>query len=295
MKKNEINQLILWVIILAITSPLSFIGGMIVGGYLHVDFTLSADSASSWVSAIATVSIAVLTFILAKETWYLRAAQLEQLEQLRLDSIRPSVDFAFKISKVSVHLLELEIKNNGKGIAQNVSFEFKPVGDNLELIDNPIIEKLKELGAIKHGIATLGVEQTYTTFVLSFYDMMQDIGEEETFSTRFIVEISFADANGHLYSNKVTIDFSEYIGVVEVGGGDPSHKISKSLEKIASWAESLTRGSSKRISVETYNAEEREKEKERWEEIRQERQAQRDQQNQNVTSQSSRPPTTSAD
>ncbi len=125
--------------------------------------------------------------------------------------------------------------------------------------------------------------------------MMQDIGEEETFSTRFIVEISFADANGHLYSNKVTIDFSEYIGVVEVGGGDPSHKISKSLENIANWAESLTRGSSKRISVETYNAEEREKEKERWEEIRQERQAQRDQQNQNVTSQSSRPPTTSAD
>lgn len=277
MKKNEINTLILWIIILAVVTPLSFIGGMIFGGSLQTEFTLTADSASSWVSAIATVSIAILTFILAKETWYLRAAQNNQLEQLRLDAIRPSVDFAFKISDIHVQLLELEIKNTGKGIAQNVSFEFLNIDGRSELESNPIIDKLKELGAIKYGIASLGIDQLYTTFMFSFLDIMGQMGEDETFATKFIVKISFTDANGHKYTNEVTIDFSQYIGVVHAGGGSPTHNISKNIEKIAKWAESLTRSRSKRLTVNTFNAEERKQEEEEFERIRKEQMAKREQ------------------
>jgi len=277
MKKNEINTLILWVIILAIVTPLSFIGGMIFGGSLQTEFTLTADSASSWVSAIATVSIAILTFILAKETWYLRSAQNEQLKQLRLDAIRPSVDFSFRISDVHVQLLELEIKNSGKGIAQGVSFEFLEIDGKSGLKSNPITKKLKDLGAIKYGIASLGIDQLYTTFMFSFIDIMGEMGEDETFSTKFIVKISFSDANGHEYENAVTIDFSQYIGVVHAGGGSPTHNISKNIEKIAKWAESLTRSRSKRITVNTFNAEERKQESEEFERIHKEQMAKRDQ------------------
>jgi hypothetical protein len=290
MRKNESNTLILTVIILAVVTPLAFIGGMIFGGSLQTDFILTADSLSSWVSAIATVSIAILTFILAKETWYLRAAQSEQLEQLRLDAIRPSVDFTFVTSKISMQFIELEIKNTGKGIAQNISFTFLDPETRETATDNAIISKIKKLGAVNTGIASLGVEQTYSSFLFSFFDVMREMGETAAFSTRFIVRISFADANGHSYENEVTIDTSEYDGVVEVGDGDPIHRISKNIEKIAQWAESLTRSASKRISVDTYNSKEREKEQMEWEKIREERQKQREQHNQNVTSQSSRPP-----
>ncbi|WP_153767999.1 hypothetical protein [Endozoicomonas sp. OPT23] len=275
MKNNEINTLILWVIILAVVTPLAFIGGMIFGGSLQTEFTLTADSASSWVAAIATVSIAILTFILAKETWHLRAAQSEQLEQLRLDAIRPSVDFNFKISDVHVQLLELEIKNCGKGIAQNVSFEFLSIDNESEPENNPILDKLKDLGAIKYGIASLGIDQLYTTFMFSFIDIMGVMGEEETFATKFIVKIVFSDSNGHQYTNAVTIDFSQFIGVVHAGGGSPTHNISKNIEKIAKWAESLTRSRSKRITVNTFSSEEREQEEKEFERIRQEQQASR--------------------
>ncbi|WHI51097.1 hypothetical protein P3339_22310 [Microbulbifer sp. MLAF003] len=284
MKENKTNTLILSVIILAIITPLAFIGGIIFGDSLQPDFRLTADSLSSWVASIATVSIAILTFFLAKETWYLRAAQNEQLDQLRLDAIRPSVDFYFVTSKLSMQFIELEIKNNGKGIAQNINFRFLDPKTREIVKENEIIRKIKNLGAIKTGIASLGVEQIYNSFLFSFPDMIVKMGERETFSTKFIVQILFTDVNGHNYKNEVTIDTSEYEGVVEIGNGDPMHRISKDIEKIADWAESLTRNSGNRISVDTYNSEEREKERQKWESIREKRKKQREQQNQNVTS-----------
>lgn len=266
MKESERNKLILAVIILAVMTPISFIGGMAFGGAIQTDFILTADSLSSWVSAIATVSIAILTFILAKETWYLRAAQNRQLEQLQRDAIRPSVDFSFVPSKVSIHFLELEIKNTGKGIAQGVHFKILPSEAGEKPFDNEIVKKLETLGAIKHGISSLGINQRYASFLFNFLEVMQKMGREATFSTKFLVEISFADANGYNYKNIVTIDLSQYIGVIEVGGGNPSYKISKDIERLANWAEGLTRGNSKRFNINSYTATDREIEKKEHEE-----------------------------
>jgi hypothetical protein len=59
----------------AVALPLMFILGWSIGNQRASATPLSPDSVSSWVSALATLAIAILTFILAKETWYLRLAQ----------------------------------------------------------------------------------------------------------------------------------------------------------------------------------------------------------------------------
>lgn len=70
--KNERTLLPFVVLIGVVAAPLIFIAGLIFGTELNTAIVLTSDSLSSWVGAIATVSIAVLTFILAKETWHLR-------------------------------------------------------------------------------------------------------------------------------------------------------------------------------------------------------------------------------
>ncbi|MEH8148330.1 hypothetical protein [Aeromonas veronii] len=74
---NEKSLIPLMVTAMAVVAPLLFILGLVVGNHLQGNASLTADSISSWLSAIATVAIAILTFILAKETWYLREAQIK--------------------------------------------------------------------------------------------------------------------------------------------------------------------------------------------------------------------------
>ena len=71
--------------------PIIFIIGLVVGINIEGQVNLSTDTLSSWISAFATVAIAMLTFILAKETWYLRLAQIQQIGELRKEAIRPNL------------------------------------------------------------------------------------------------------------------------------------------------------------------------------------------------------------
>ena len=82
-RKNERSLIPLMSVIGLVSAPLIFILGIVAGSQIQLSSILTADSLSSWVSALATVAIAVLTFILAKETWYLREAQIEQGNSLR--------------------------------------------------------------------------------------------------------------------------------------------------------------------------------------------------------------------
>ena len=86
----------LWIVVALVgllLVPVIFIIGLVVGLNIDGNVSLSTDTLSSWITAFATVAIAVLTFVLAKETWYLRLAQLRQMEDLRIESIRPSLEF----------------------------------------------------------------------------------------------------------------------------------------------------------------------------------------------------------
>lgn len=262
MQKEKGSKYILIIVILALLVPMAFMAGTVLTSSLQDSFLLSADSLSSWVSALATVAIAVLTFILAKETWYLREAQSAQLEQMQRDSIKPHIDFSLVHSRVDFHFMEMKIANYGSGVAKNIKFSLLHGSDEFPAsVGNPIVVSIFERGAVLNGISNLGIGQVYKTFIFSFLDVINEIGEKEVFSTRFSIEIIYHDMHGFEYRDVVFVDMSSFSGVVEVGGGDPSYKISKSLEKMTAWMEGLTRSSGRRISVDAYSQTDRERER----------------------------------
>lgn len=254
MNSGKLNKYILTIVVLVLILPLAFIGGIVLGGSVQGNIKLTADSLSSWISALATAAIAVLTFILAKETWYLREAQTRQLAQLQQDAIKPFIDFSLVHCKASFHLIEVKIANYGQGIAKNVKFKLVNVSEGIDGAEkNPIVKALFSLGAVSNGISNLGIGQVYKSFVFGFLDVIREIGEQETFSTKFAIEISYFDIRNNEYKNIVLLDMSSFEGTIEIGGGDPLYKISNNLEKIVDWMNALTRGSSRRISVNSYN------------------------------------------
>lgn len=262
MRKNNLNKHILAIVVLVLLLPMVFIGGVVLGGSVQGGLSLTADSLSSWISALATAAIAVLTFILAKETWYLREAQNRQLAELQRDSIRPLIDFSLVHNRVSFHLIDVKIANYGRGIAKNVRFNLaKDGGGVVSMGANPIVDGIFNLGAVSSGISNPGINQVYKSFAFGFLDIIDKMGESEAFLTKFSVEISYSDINGYDYRNVVLIDVSSFSGVVEIGGGDPLYKISNNIEKIMKWMEGLTRRSSNRISVDSYGKEDREQER----------------------------------
>jgi hypothetical protein len=92
--------------------PVTFMLGLVVGNSLKGSGGMAADSLSSWLSAIATVAIAVLTFVLAKETWYLREAQIQQLLELRRENIRPNIGVQLESSRAGLNFVNVKINSN---------------------------------------------------------------------------------------------------------------------------------------------------------------------------------------
>lgn len=243
--------------------PLIFIGGVVLGLSFQTQLELTADSISSWVAALATVAIAVLTFILAMETWRLRAAQIEQIEELRREALRPNVEFYLLPAPASFQFINVHIENNGKGAAKNIKFEIKPdaIGEN-EKNERQLIAQLLSLNMLHNGVASLGSGKERRSFVFSFIEYAEKMGDA-VFNIKVSVAISYEDVEGREYKSESLIDFSEFKGISEIGGGDPNHNIYKEIEKIRKVLEgSQTTMTSKRININTYSSEDRDAERE---------------------------------
>lgn len=265
-QQNGINKYILAVVILSLMLPMTFMAGFVLASSVQDGFLLTSDSLSSWISALATVAIAVLTIILAKETWYLREAQSNQLEEMRRDSIRPHIDISLNHGRVGVHFMDLRIANSGKGVAKNIKFSLADEIDGISHLGmNPLVDSVFKLGAISNGISNLGTGQTYKSYVFSFIDVMKAIGHDKTFSTKFYIGLNYSDIHGYEYADIVLFDISSYSGIIELGGADPIYTMSKSLEKIQTLLKGVTK--SNKIKVDVYNQLDRLLEKEEFEKM----------------------------
>ncbi|WP_373800118.1 hypothetical protein, partial [Neisseria dentiae] len=162
----------LFIIILSVIAPSLFLAGVVFGHYFSESQVLIADSISSWVSAVATVAIAILTFILAKETWHLREAQISQLEELKRENFRPNIGFQLEPNPVSMQFMDVQVNNLGKGIAKKVKFSFYGK-DGLEISDgeNIIVDKILSLSMFNKGIESIGIGQKLSSFLFSFIDL----------------------------------------------------------------------------------------------------------------------------
>ncbi|MFS1947085.1 hypothetical protein BCU64_007240 [Vibrio lentus] len=246
------------ILIGVVAAPLIFILGIVTGSEIQMSSVLSADSLSSWVSAIATVAISVLTFILARETWHLRLAQIDQVNEIKRESIRPNICVEITPSKESINFMSVKISNKGKGIAKDVTFKFVDTLDRHVVVDNNVVKRFTRLTAFKNGLNTLGLEQTFSSYLLNFHDF-----GDEIYKINFCLVINFRDVLGNEYSNEYVLDFSEYEGISTIGT-DPMYKIAREIEKIQRFYTNLS--SNKRLNVNTFTEEDRAQEKANWEE-----------------------------
>lgn len=252
----------LLIIILLVISPLLFICGIILGHYLSGSQILTADSISSWVSAIATVAIAILTFILAKETWYLREVQIDQLEQLRLENFRPNVGFQLEHNPIGMNFMNVLVNNLGKGIGMKVKFSFYDEnGQEILRGQNIVVDKMLTLPMFSQGIRSIGIGQTFSSFLFSFIDLKEEL-KDAAFDINFDLKITFEDVEGNNYENVFNIDFSQYRGISVLGKSDISsiYRISEEIEEIRKIFSNVTGSSSNRLKVDFFDSHDRENE-----------------------------------
>lgn len=254
-----------WIVIalgVLLLAPMIFIVGLIFGANLAGAVNLSADSISSWVSAVATLAIAVLTFVLAKETWSLRIVQMKQVEEIRKEAVRPGVDLYLLSSPVAFQLMNVHVENNRRGVARNISFKFEPEEkDDFTEHERLVVDSLLKINMLSNGISSLGPGKQRTSFVFSLLDVGERAGDD-MFDIRFKVKVSCTDVDGRPYSVDSIIDFAEYKGMSKIGDGDPAYQLYKETEKIRHVLESAQRGmTSGRFNVNTFSSEDRENEK----------------------------------
>lgn len=246
---------------MAVVTPLLFVLGLVVGNRLQGGSTLGADSMSSWLSAIATVAIAVLTFILAKETWYLREAQIQQLVELRRENIRPNVGFQLESSPVGMSFMNVKVSNLGKGIARKVAFEFsdrngKPVSPG----QDAVADKFFKLALFRQGVQSIGIGQVISSYLFSFIDLANEL-KGEAFKPYLNVSITFEDVEGVKYENAFTLDFREYEGISELGG-DALHQMANEIKKIREHLGKVSGKPGGRVAVDVFSATDRNRENE---------------------------------
>lgn len=243
-----------------------FIIGLSVGLGSQGNITLTNDTLSAWVSALATVVIAILTIFLAKETWELRQVQLSQIEQIRKNSIKPNIDIFLKSTAVSFNFIDVHIVNNGAGVAQNIKFNFSNKNPDALDVYQYINEIFNKLSILNNGISSLASGEKRTSYVLSFIELHRKFSDK-ALKYQSSVDITYQDSEGKSYSSCAFFNFSEYDGITEFGGGDPLYKISSTLESIKKDIEKFFSGY-KRLKADIYTSDDRKKEIELQEERR---------------------------
>jgi hypothetical protein len=238
--------------------PVVFIVGIVFGVNIAESITLSQDTVSSWVSASATVSIAALTFVLAKETWALRLLQLEQMERIRRDAIKPSVNLYLQSNPAGMNFMEVHILNSGPGAARNVRFSFENAAPVMQEDYEEMLKPFYGLTMLKRGISTLSPGEHRASFVFSFIDFYQRFGEK-SFDFLAEVKVTFEDADGTPYLSHSFLDFKEYKGLM--GGGHPLFEILREIEKIRKHIDNFSHGI-ERLKADVYTSDDREKEME---------------------------------
>ncbi|MEQ9011360.1 hypothetical protein [Algiphilus sp.] len=256
------------VAVLALLSlPAVFLFGLMVGSGFRFSSLADPANLALWVSAGATLAIAILTIVLAKETWLLRLFQLRQLEAIRKASIRPQIDIYLSRSPTSFNVMNVVVENTGSGLARNIRFGI--VGSNNGLLTNAesaVAEKLESLSFVASGIQALAPQRSKRSFLFIVQDIFGK-HREDFFKICLRIQITYEDSEGDPQESTAIWDFGEMEGASEMGYGDPVDKAARQLEKISDTLQRVGRGSSgDRLGVNVYTNKDREQERQEWEE-----------------------------
>jgi hypothetical protein len=253
---------------IVLTTVIAFILGVAVGAGSQGFLSLKEDNLASWVTALSTLCIAILTIVLARETWKLRDIQISQIEQVRKDGIKPIVNFTMKPAKVSTIFMNAHNRNDGVGVAQNIALSF--VNANLEAQDvfDHIVGELKKIVMFDEGLTSLPPGDEKLSYVFRFPDIHAKFGEK-TMQFAATVEVTYQDLEGHSFKTANGINFREYIGASELGE-EPFYDMASSLKKIQGDVNKIASGH-RRLRADVFDSEDRQKEAEYREQQRIER------------------------
>jgi hypothetical protein len=263
LNKDEKPLWMYWVLLAGFISPTLFIAGIAVGSSAKIPSESAWVYISAIISAIATFIIALLTIVLAVETWRLRRTQDEQIDTNRKENIRPHVEIFLESSVVGFQFIIFKVENIGRGLARNVQFNIEHSENEFSDSEKDIITTLEKLSFFKNSLSTLGVNGTKKSFLFSFTDMYDKYGAD-FYETKLSFHISFEDMQGNRYSTHSIIDLSEFKGITEIGRGNPAYRTSVEIEKIRKTLDSLVK-SNKRIKVDSYSQKDRNIENEKHE------------------------------
>lgn len=195
---------------------------------------------------VSTVFYAVLTWRLVVETRRMREVQTEPRVSVRLE--------------LATHVghggIELVVRNEGQGPAQNIQFNFQ--GDPTYFIDHGQQQPTDQIPVIKNGLPYLGPNQEFRILLGWLF------GEsfERASQGPWTFHIDYENQLGKPLNCGYTLDFSQFSGLI-VGGGPPLVKIEKHLEAIQKDLSHLTTGFRK-LHVLTQTKEESRKEMEEF-------------------------------
>nr|WP_298251119.1 hypothetical protein [uncultured Halomonas sp.] len=180
---------------------------------------------SAIVSASATVAIAVLTLVLAIETWRMRNQQYSQIQKEKINSVMPLVVVELAEGRV-INDRMIVIKNLGRGIAFDVTFEVSGEGGCPD-VEERIIKYISGHGFIKKGMRNLGIDQV----VESHAFLSNQLGEG-FFEACINVRVIFYDVYGNQYENRFSFDMAEYQNTNRLGG-KPENERNDHLKRIS--------------------------------------------------------------
>lgn len=207
LNKDEKPLWMYFALLAVLLSPTLFIAGIAVGSRAEIPNDKAWEYISITISAIATSFIALLTIVLAVETWRLRRNQDEQINSNRKEAIRPHVEIFLESSIVGFQFILFRVENIGRGLARNIKFDTQNSKSELMESEKEIIARLEELSFFANSLSTLGVNNTKKSFLFSFIDMQAKYGKD-LFKTKLSFRITFEDIEGNSYTNYSVIDLS---------------------------------------------------------------------------------------
>ena len=185
---------------------------------------------SAWVTAIATLILAILTFIYVKLTRRILSSQSDPCVVLTVvhDENRPTI-------------LQLVVKNVGTGIAYDVHFDFSqpiPVEAWGLTTDKAKQTALMNDGPLINGIPALGPGESRKIDWGQFGGLKAAIGD-----SKIVAKCHFKKNGREMPPILCPLDVDSFSGTV--AAESPASKTAKEIEKISKTLGQLTSGSNK--------------------------------------------------
>jgi len=184
---------------------------------------------SELILAISTALLAIFTLVLTIFTYYLYS-EARKTREYQIELNRPELSVIFQPSNRFIQWINVHIKNIGGSPIYNLTLE-KIEGD-VTSFNGKKISELEYLKKINYLIPNQEIVQFFFNFIGS------KLKPEEI---KFDLFFKYEDEKRRVYRKRFLIDFGQFMDMSQLGE-DPTHSISKNLDKLENHIRLLSTG-----------------------------------------------------